>query len=179
MGHQAITWPSVESDLSRHTASLSHNELMFLVLCTQIINSIYRICVAEIRGMVFWCQRSVDTGVPGHILRKAIKIQTLIHSMHICYCCGHWGHTGGVISPEVCQQCCWVLPNKQYRPAKPLSHLHRLVPYWCRADSRFVPSQWEMALLCNDVSHWLGASLESALWCIHKWPLNAVYIGEQ
>ena len=33
----------------------------------------------------------------------------------------------------------------------------------CRADSRFVPSQWNTALLCNDVSHWLGANLESAL----------------
>ena len=32
-----------------------------------------------------------------------------------------------------------------------------------RADSRFVPSQWETSLLCNDVSHWLGASLGSAL----------------
>ena len=32
-----------------------------------------------------------------------------------------------------------------------------------RVDSRFAPSQWETALLCNDVSHWLGASLESAL----------------
>ena len=32
-----------------------------------------------------------------------------------------------------------------------------------RADFRFVPSQWEMALLCNDTSHWLGASLDSAL----------------
>ena len=32
-----------------------------------------------------------------------------------------------------------------------------------RADSRFVPSQWETALLCNDVSHWPGTSLESAL----------------
>ena len=32
-----------------------------------------------------------------------------------------------------------------------------------RADSRFVPSQWEMPLLCNDVSHWLGTNLESAL----------------
>ena len=31
-----------------------------------------------------------------------------------------------------------------------------------RADSRFAPSQWEMALLCNDVSHWLGTNLESA-----------------
>ena len=32
-----------------------------------------------------------------------------------------------------------------------------------RADSRFAPNQWETALLCIDVSHWLGASLESAL----------------
>ena len=35
-----------------------------------------------------------------------------------------------------------------------------------RADSRFVPSQWETALLCNDVSHWLGIILESALWYV-------------
>ena len=32
-----------------------------------------------------------------------------------------------------------------------------------RADSRFAPIQWEAVILCNDVSHWLGASLESAL----------------
>ena len=32
-----------------------------------------------------------------------------------------------------------------------------------RADSKFAPSQWEMALLCNDISHWLGANLELAL----------------
>ena len=31
-----------------------------------------------------------------------------------------------------------------------------------RADSRFAPNQWETPLLCN-VSHWLGANLESAL----------------
>ena len=31
------------------------------------------------------------------------------------------------------------------------------------ANSRFAPSQWETALLCNDISHWLGANLESAL----------------
>ena len=32
-----------------------------------------------------------------------------------------------------------------------------------RADSRFAPSQWEKALLCDDLSRWLGTSLESAL----------------
>ena len=31
-----------------------------------------------------------------------------------------------------------------------------------RADSRFAPRQWETALLCNDVSHWLCANLKSA-----------------
>ena len=28
------------------------------------------------------------------------------------------------------------------------------------ADSRFAPSRWETVLLCNAVSHWLGANLE-------------------
>ena len=36
-----------------------------------------------------------------------------------------------------------------------------------RDDSRFAPSQWETALLCNDISHWLGASLESAMVYYH------------
>ena len=44
---------------------------------------------------------------------------------------------------------------------------HLWSQYIHRANSKFAPSQWETALLCNDVSHWLGASLESAL--IHKW----------
>ena len=35
---------------------------------------------------------------------------------------------------------------------------------YLRADSRLAPSQWETALLCNDVSYWLGANLESALY---------------
>ena len=37
---------------------------------------------------------------------------------------------------------------------------------WIRAISRFAASQWETALLCNDLSHWLDASLESALWVL-------------
>ena len=32
-----------------------------------------------------------------------------------------------------------------------------------RSDSRLAPSQWETSLQSNDVSHWLGAILESAL----------------
>ena len=41
---------------------------------------------------------------------------------------------------------------------------------YIRADSRFAPSQWETALLCNDVSHWLGANLESALYMLSTSP---------
>ena len=32
--------------------------------------------------------------------------------------------------------------------------------YGCMADFRLAPSQWETVLLCNDVSHWLDASLD-------------------
>ena len=32
-----------------------------------------------------------------------------------------------------------------------------------RADSKFASIQWETPLLCNDVSHWMGTKLESAL----------------
>ena len=32
-----------------------------------------------------------------------------------------------------------------------------------RADSKFAPSHWKKVSLCNDVSYWLGANLESAL----------------
>ena len=46
----------------------------------------------------------------------------------------------------------------------------RRIHYW--ADSRFAPSQWETALLCNDVSHWLTASLESALHYQQGWLLQ-------
>ena len=48
-----------------------------------------------------------------------------------------------------------------------LEILTYILMWWNRVDSRFAPSQWETALLCNDVSHWLGANLESALmeWC--------------
>ena len=46
----------------------------------------------------------------------------------------------------------------------PLSKYATLV--WRRAGSRFAPSQWGTSFFCNDVSHWLGANLESALQCI-------------
>ena len=47
--------------------------------------------------------------------------------------------------------------------------VYREVGYNCRVDSRLVPSQWGMALQCNDIAHWLGASVESALNWVGQW----------
>ena len=44
-----------------------------------------------------------------------------------------------------------------------------------RADSRLAPSQWETALLCNDISHWLGASLGSALDLYQTFSMDAPF----
>ena len=46
-----------------------------------------------------------------------------------------------------------------------LVHFHR-----CRADFKFVPSQWETLIQSNAICHWLGASLEWALRCISRSP---------
>ena len=51
--------------------------------------------------------------------------------------------------------------------------LFAILPLFCPGNEELsttygaiscAPSQWETALFCNDVSHWLGAHLESALW---------------
>ena len=62
-------------------------------------------------------------------------------------------------------------PSTVWTPGPSLQPTRALHPPTCawiptvrnRADSRFALSQWETALLCNDVSHWLGASLDSTL----------------
>ena len=74
---------------------------------------------------------------------KNIKVLTWVHSdKHGCSL--PWNHSTWLTSPG------YQSPAIQERSLS-------------RADSRFAPSQWETALLCNDVSHWLGANLELAL----------------
>ena len=59
-------------------------------------------------------------------------------------------------------------PNWQKRPqVKHHASTFTLVQF--SSDSRFSLSQWETALHCNDVSHWLGASLKSALQLHWHW----------
>ena len=55
--------------------------------------------------------------------------------------------------------------NHLYQQLRQPANRHSWQTAWYyRANSRFAPSQWEMALLCNDISHWLDANFESALY---------------
>ena len=67
--------------------------------------------------------------------------------------------------PFRCQR--WTHPERDEQNTFSLhfmKHNYTLLETAYRAHSRFVPIQWETALLCNKVSHWLAASLQSALW---------------
>ena len=120
-----------------------------------------------------WCKP-----IRGHVL--------ILHWQFYCHQAGLWSNLGDV---GKCWPCgcgfpivldvghCIIFPlvylsaiEQTSSPRTWLTSMKFHTPYWVpeppqdiRADSRFVPCQWETALLCNDVSHWLGASLESTL----------------
>ena len=63
---------------------------------------------------------------------------------------------------------CWASYRSHYNQLQKLL-CHTAYSWLCitevqfLVDSRFAFRQWETTLLCNDVSYWLGASLESIL----------------
>ena len=57
----------------------------------------------------------------------------------------------------------WLRGNHNYLQCFSVKEWYRMPIHIYRADSRFAPSQWEPALICNDISHWLGTNLESAM----------------
>ena len=90
------------------------------------------------------------------LYKTRLKLRKINQRMYLC-----------VSTHEVCH------PSKEYgSSAQWIAVIWKVQPFqrWicCRADSRFAPSQWETSLLCNAVSHWLGANLESALCCTWK-----------
>ena len=93
--------------------------------------------------------------ITSHIPRQSIDCRLIITA-------------GPVKEPLRIGENWWYESTKKYDVAKikdstekPCGYGHSLCIN--RADSRFAPSQWELVLLCNDVSHWLGANLVSAL----------------
>ena len=100
-------------------------------------------------------------GIP-HKIYSMQRISIQIKSRTLCYMCPSaprvYSEPGGqksVLSLSLDRIGCSVKSFCWYH--QHLAHLNH------RADSRFAPSQWETVLLRNDVSHWLGANLESAL----------------
>ena len=63
----------------------------------------------------------------------------------------------------------WVTCHYGDQPIRCLTPTHKWGPQhcWSRDQSSNAPSQWEMSLQCNDVSHWLGALLD---WTLHQDP---------
>ena len=76
------------------------------------------------------------------------------------HCTASWNIIPRQTQPCPTQSIAWLL--RAWRHNEPR---HQREWHWVkfRADSMFAPSQRETALLRNDVSHWLGASLESIL----------------
>ena len=79
-------------------------------------------------------------------------------SLYWAFCWAIEAHILWLLSPT------WTLwfPNHNVYPAGKHSIRYS-------ADSRYAPCQWETVLLCNDVSHWLGANLEWALMSLITW----------
>ena len=92
---------------------------------------------------------------PVHCESMGICVCTIISYLpHAKFAIGHWITIWNQMA-ERCDSWCSILPFGIL--AKICSFV-----YINRADSRFSPSQWDTALHCNGVSHWLSASLESA-----------------
>ena len=57
--------------------------------------------------------------------------------------------------------------------------LRLMIPHSFRNMSRYVPSQWEMSLHCNDISHWQGTYLNWSLWLACEDEVRGVFLWVQ
>ena len=96
---------------------------------------------------------SSSTGHQGDITHSCAVLWALSHSVSLCLI--HQAH--------------WMVPIRECQAIQ-ATYMSGIQDN--RAHSRFAPSQWETALLCNDISHWLSESLESALRQPPAWPLD-------
>ena len=79
-----------------------------------------------------------------------------------------WRHYNDISPPPPPRACVGrndlVLLGKVHRRQWFHEGLPEKETYRCMSDFMFAPSQWETALLCNDVSHWLGVSPVPVHW---------------
>ena len=130
----------------------------------------------EIKTLCTGIQGFIFTQISGHRYDNLIKILEVLNFSEIQdHFCRYWCEFRMPLIQK--RSKCPVTIFGQQKPWHFRHHFteqikHQVVLLWwswfgwlhySRADSRFVPSQWETLFLCNDVSNWLGASLESAL----------------
>ena len=121
-----------------------------------------------------WINSWVNTREAGDLRRYYTHYDVII--MIVC-------NMGAILSSPYCSDACTnyftllvTKGNVFYTPKMKWFTCNQMGWYkgYHRANARFAPSQWETALLCSNVSHWLGASLESALYheCLNQMQLN-------
>ena len=145
-----------------------------------LFNSLLRLTSKEsFKGVSLVLYEGITGGYPdqGPVTRRAFPFHDVIMSfvMHLfdhphVFGCFPWqcGHDPHLKSWRI-----WL----RMTGTKPQHHTTQMEKGYCnvlhltnhRADSRFAPSQWETALLCNDVSYCLGANLEWALNHVCPW----------
>ena len=119
---------------------LNHWQLnsLFSSLCRLTTKNIWELCITGL----LWEETTCDGWIP---LTKCRWHRKYFHVMT------SWHHESSWFQ-SICDPLCNVIED----------FIQWANTRYSRSDSRFAPSQWE-TLLCKDVSHWLGASLESIL----------------
>ena len=126
--------------------TMGHSHILTYPFPYQLVISYHRLLVKEALGNIPYCG-CISCGA------RLLPVQNRFWINHS--------------KRELVQQC----HHGSQRPVLVTETSHK-TSIGSRADSRFAPSQWETVLLCNDLSDWLGASLESALGsgaCIGKY----------
>ena len=130
-------------------------ELLYLRAVTfSLVNEIH----------IFQCMGKI---VCVEFIRVPLKFHTkyLIHTWKTCFL-----YNTEILRPLRFKSSYTFLKHHRCISNRKFKKLMRLNLYKCllksnptsvlRADSRFAPGQWEIALLCNDIFHWLDATLE-------------------
>ena len=191
-GQQAITWTNVDQVLWCHMASLGHNDLKKIFTFGSSLNCIpcFAYPLAWQPGASKTASQARETCLV-YVMQSHVGEATFFQAKQVkkWTCCQNqfrlllsaksvkshplviypwleiWFHYMVLyIMPSsgdpqlVITWPAEVLPLYSARPSA-----GTVLSTKFRANSRFAPSQWETALLCNNITHWLGASLESAL----------------
>ena len=152
---KAISWANVDH-CSMSPCGVTRPQWSEWPFQYDILQEICGMCHVYNFGVIYHCQSTTET-------KEAWTWTCVILWIHIKYSISSWHHQWPLLE---------LLPWHPIILIKPLQLIwsliavdfHLLYQIYTRADSRLAPSQWEMLLQSNNVSHWLDANLELALY---------------